>query len=428
MIFYKQVEVKILKDVCESIQPGFAQGNKNVFNGVIHLRMNNIGTNFRLNFDVVRRILPSEEQLQKYRLKTNDIIFNNTNSSYLVGKSALFDEEGTFLYSNHLTRLRPNRRTVLPEWILFYLRYRWLHRDFERMCKKWINRAAISTEQLKNLEIPIKSLDIQKKVVEKVKSALNFTEQRKNQIIEIQKNNRLLLLNESNSFKRRLSRSNNVFDQLVQNILKSAFTGSLTSEYRIRNKRKYKLTEDLENNKLQTSSYEEIFHRNSKENRHSIPDEWKWTNINSVATFIGSGITPRGGKAVYVKSGVPFIRSQNVHFNRLSFHSFLPIISCLNLDCIFGCSNLKTSSPTDILFWVVRKVIFAPTFMLIRCSSKLHRLLWRNHAKVTITPDNNNYGVILSGQLFLFPVHSSKNCRHHTLRQLFVLVLQVALQ
>lgn len=221
------------------------------------------------------------------------------------------------MYSNHLTRLRPNRRIVLPEWILFYLRYRWLHRDFEWICKKWINQAAINTEQLKNLEIPIKSLDIQKKVVEKVKSALNYTEQRKNQIIEIQKNNRLLLLNESNSFKRRLLQSNNVFDQLVQNILKSAFTGSLTSEYRTRNERKYKLAEKLENNKVQATSYEEISHRNSKGNRHSIPDEWKWTNINSVTTFIGSGITPRGGKAMYVKSGVPFIRSQNVYSNGL---------------------------------------------------------------------------------------------------------------
>jgi type I restriction enzyme S subunit len=155
LIFYTQVEAKKLKDVCESIQPGFAQGNKNVFNGTIHLRMNNIGTNFQLNFDVVRKILPSKEQLQKYRLQANDIVFNNTNSSYLVGKSALFDDDGTFLYSNHLTRLRPNRRIVLPEWILFYLQYRWLNRDFERMCKKWINQAAINTEQLRNLEIPI---------------------------------------------------------------------------------------------------------------------------------------------------------------------------------------------------------------------------------------------------------------------------------
>ncbi len=31
---------------------------------------------------------------------------------------------------------------------------------------------------------------------------------------------------------------------------------------------------------------------------------------------VGSGSTPRGGKDVYTNSGIPFIRSQNVHFNR----------------------------------------------------------------------------------------------------------------
>jgi type I restriction enzyme S subunit len=151
--------------------------------------------------------------------------------------------------------------------------------------------------------------------VDKVKLALNYAEQRKNKIIEIQRHNRLLLLNESNSFKRRVQQSNNIFDQLVQIILKSAFTGSLTSGYRARNDGKYKSSEKFEYNK---ASYREISHIIAKKGKpHFIPDEWKWTNINSVATFIGSGITPRGGKAVYVKSGIPFIRSQNVHSHGL---------------------------------------------------------------------------------------------------------------
>lgn len=35
--------------------------------------------------------------------------------------------------------------------------------------------------------------------------------------------------------------------------------------------------------------------------------------LGDVATKIGSGVTPRGGQATYVDSGVPLIRSQNVH-------------------------------------------------------------------------------------------------------------------
>lgn len=40
-------------------------------------------------------------------------------------------------------------------------------------------------------------------------------------------------------------------------------------------------------------------------------------SISKIATKIGSGSTPRGGKSSYLEEGVPFIRSQNVQFGRL---------------------------------------------------------------------------------------------------------------
>jgi type I restriction enzyme S subunit len=39
--------------------------------------------------------------------------------------------------------------------------------------------------------------------------------------------------------------------------------------------------------------------------------------IGDFANFVGSGVTPRGGKDAYVSKGVAFIRSQNVHFDGL---------------------------------------------------------------------------------------------------------------
>jgi len=44
----------------------------------------------------------------------------------------------------------------------------------------------------------------------------------------------------------------------------------------------------------------------------------EWVSINDCATKIGSGATPRGGQNSYYTSGIPFIRSQNVHFNAFS--------------------------------------------------------------------------------------------------------------
>ncbi|MFN7011659.1 MAG: restriction endonuclease subunit S [Allorhizobium sp.] len=44
-----------------------------------------------------------------------------------------------------------------------------------------------------------------------------------------------------------------------------------------------------------------------------LPKGWVWSTIGSVCSKTGSGSTPRGGKEVYVDSGVPFLRSQNVY-------------------------------------------------------------------------------------------------------------------
>jgi len=43
---------------------------------------------------------------------------------------------------------------------------------------------------------------------------------------------------------------------------------------------------------------------------------WPRTQLGEHVTKIGSGITPLGGHASYKKSGVPLIRSQNIHMNR----------------------------------------------------------------------------------------------------------------
>lgn len=48
-----------------------------------------------------------------------------------------------------------------------------------------------------------------------------------------------------------------------------------------------------------------------------IPDGWEWVKLGSICKKIGAGSTPTGGKAVYVKEGIKFIREQNVHNNGL---------------------------------------------------------------------------------------------------------------
>jgi type I restriction enzyme S subunit len=43
-----------------------------------------------------------------------------------------------------------------------------------------------------------------------------------------------------------------------------------------------------------------------------VPKGWAFVRLGQITNKIGSGSTPRGGREVYVKEGIPFLRSQNV--------------------------------------------------------------------------------------------------------------------
>lgn len=49
----------------------------------------------------------------------------------------------------------------------------------------------------------------------------------------------------------------------------------------------------------------------------NMPEHWEIRRLKSLGTKFGSGVTPRGGAAVYQEFGVPLLRSQNVHFGEL---------------------------------------------------------------------------------------------------------------
>ena len=59
-----------------------------------------------------------------------------------------------------------------------------------------------------------------------------------------------------------------------------------------------------------------------------LPVGWHWSRIGELCTKTGSGSTPRGGKSVYKKTGVPFLRSQNVYDDGLR----LADVACIGGD------------------------------------------------------------------------------------------------
>ncbi|RED94644.1 restriction endonuclease subunit S [Marinoscillum furvescens] len=48
-----------------------------------------------------------------------------------------------------------------------------------------------------------------------------------------------------------------------------------------------------------------------------IPAHWEVKKLKFITKKIGSGVTPKGGASVYTNDGIPLLRSQNIHFDRI---------------------------------------------------------------------------------------------------------------
>ena len=102
-----------LGSILTDIQPGFASGKHNSQGtGLPHLRPMNVSTNGQIDRSVVKSIDPRLADRPARRLQSGDVLFNNTNSPELVGKTALFIDPDEPAFSNHMTRLRTNPSRV----------------------------------------------------------------------------------------------------------------------------------------------------------------------------------------------------------------------------------------------------------------------------------------------------------------------------
>jgi len=156
-------KVARLKEVINEAKPGFASGKRDK-KGIIQLRMNNITTDGRVILDEYLKV-PIPKNIENYLLKPGDILFNNTNSVDLIGKTAIFRGEcGFCTYSNHITRIRVKEGVVIPEWIMYYFIKLWSGRYFRRICVRHVGQAGIRKDSLLNTRIPLPSPDEQKKI------------------------------------------------------------------------------------------------------------------------------------------------------------------------------------------------------------------------------------------------------------------------
>jgi type I restriction enzyme S subunit len=144
---------------------GFAQGGFNEEGqGVPHLRPFNVTDDGRIDLQHIKSV-PAPRADSSYWIRQGDIIFNNTNSEDLVGKTAYFPHDGKYVLSNHMTRIRVvDSRQVDAAWLAYQFLLQWDHRVFKALCRRHVGQASISLDKLSNLTLPLPSLAEQRAI------------------------------------------------------------------------------------------------------------------------------------------------------------------------------------------------------------------------------------------------------------------------
>jgi type I restriction enzyme S subunit len=196
-----------LENVLEDAQPGFACGTHNSMGrGVVHMRPMNVSREGNLDFSETKYV----EDASSRRLRRGDVLFNNTNSPALIGKTAFVDTDQELAFSNHMTRLRPDASRLLANFLASQLHALWLDGYFEKICSNHVNQASVSTKRLKSVEVNFPSLHEQNEIV---------------QILEEQLSRLDASLAVADAIEKKAS-------ALRRSLLHAAFNGNLTKEWR----------------------------------------------------------------------------------------------------------------------------------------------------------------------------------------------------
>ena len=119
-------------------------------------------------------------ELEKYRdwlLQKGDILISHINSEKHLGKSAIFlDNDINIIHGMNLLCIRAIDNIVFPEYLQLFFKTNQYKKQIKKIMKKSVNQASFSVNDFKEILITLPELDIQEKIIKKVKVLEFFLE------------------------------------------------------------------------------------------------------------------------------------------------------------------------------------------------------------------------------------------------------------
>ena len=192
----------VLGDVCRNVEYGSATKSK-LEGKVPVLRMGNI-QNGRFDWnDLV--YTSDDEEIRKYLLKKDDVLFNRTNSAEWVGKTAIYKGERPAIFAGYLIRINRIENLLDANFITYYLNSLEAKKYGNAVRSFGVNQSNINGTKLKAYPLLLPPIKEQESIVQEIESRLSVADKMEESI----------------------NQSLQQAEALRQSILKKAFEGRL---------------------------------------------------------------------------------------------------------------------------------------------------------------------------------------------------------
>lgn len=150
-----------LGDILESADYGSSTKASSDGSGMPLIRMGNVGYDGSLDLSDLKYVVLEPSEIEKYRLREGDILFNRTNSKELVGKTGLWNGSVEAVAASYFIRLRVRRDLVHPAYVWALMNSRHMKRILYATARGAIGQANINSKELRAFSIALPPLQLQ---------------------------------------------------------------------------------------------------------------------------------------------------------------------------------------------------------------------------------------------------------------------------
>lgn len=162
---FEKYDKKLISDICISVEYGTS--SKSLKEGKVPvIRMGNIQNGKIILDDLV--YTNNEEEITKYMLKKNDVLFNRTNSPELVGKVGIYSYDEPAIFAGYLIRINYIDNLIKPLYLTYVLNSDTIRNYGFSVMSKSVNQANINGTILKSYSIPIPPIKEQERIVAQI--------------------------------------------------------------------------------------------------------------------------------------------------------------------------------------------------------------------------------------------------------------------